>query len=142
MFFFYKIFNGLAPQYLCDYLPARNAALVNLRVRHPIYPLETRTERYRKLFLPILYITGNSLDSRIRDLPSISRFKRAIFEFFRPRPSSTFKVQNHWGVVFLTRLRVGFSYLREHKFRHGFLDTVDPFCNYRTNSIETTELFH
>jgi len=32
MFFFYKIFNGLAPQYLRDYLPAWNDALVNLRV--------------------------------------------------------------------------------------------------------------
>ena len=45
------------------------------------------------------------------------------------------------GVVLLSRLRVGFSHLKEHKFRHNFADTVDPFCNCRSNSIETTQHF-
>jgi len=141
MVFFYKIFKGLAPQYLCEYLPAQNATVVNLRVRPPIYPLEARTERYRNSFFPYCVSQWNILDSRIRDLPTISSFKRAIFEFLRPKPSPTFRVQSRQGIIFLTRLRVGFSHLREHKFRHGFLDTVDPFCNCRTNSIETTEHF-
>ena len=46
--------------------------------------------------------------------------------------------------MILNRLRIGFSHLREHKFRHNFSDTNDLFCNCRTNSIETTEhyLFH
>ena len=81
----------------------------------------------------------NSLDYRIRDLPSISSFKRAIFEFIRPKPSLTFNVQNNYGLVLITRLRVGFSHLREHKFRHGFFDTLDPFCSCRANAVETTE---
>ena len=83
----------------------------------------------------------NKLDSRIRDLPSISRFKSAILGFFRPNPTPTFKLGNNPGLTLLTRLRVGFSHLREHKFRHGFLDTVDPFCNCRGNFLETTEHF-
>ena len=45
------------------------------------------------------------------------------------------------GVVFLNRLRVGFSHLNEHKFRHGFRDTLDPFCVCRTNSVENTQHF-
>ena len=40
----------------------------------------------------------------------------------------------------LTCLRLQFSHLNEHKFRHGFNDTVDPFCA-RGNEIETTEHF-
>ena len=40
----------------------------------------------------------------------------------------------------LTRLRLQFSHLNEHKFRHGFNDTVDPFCACG-NEIETTEHF-
>ena len=36
---------------------------------------------------------------------------------------------------------MGFSHLREHKFRHNFLDTLDPMCNCRTNAIESTEHF-
>ena len=40
----------------------------------------------------------------------------------------------------LTRLRLQFSHLNEHKFRHGFNNTVDPFCACG-NEIETTEHF-
>ena len=29
----------------------------------------------------------------------------------------------------LTRLRVNFSHLREHKFRHNFRDTINPLCS-------------
>ena len=45
------------------------------------------------------------------------------------------------GVKLLTRLRLQFSHLNEHKFRHGFNDTVDPFCACE-NGIETTEHFY
>jgi len=128
----------MTPQYLVEILPPRRAAFANLRSRLPIYPLEVRTERYRNSFFPYCINEWNKLDSRIRDLPSISRFKRAIFEFMRPKPAPTFRV-NHEGLFLLTRLRVGFSHLREHKFRHGFLDTLDPFCLCRSNSIENTE---
>ena len=36
-------------------------------------------------------------------------------------------------------MRVGFSRLREHKFRHGFLGIVDPIISCRTNAVENTE---
>ena len=39
------------------------------------------------------------------------------------------------------RLRVGFSHLNEHKFRHNFKDTTDPFCSCRTGEIEDTKHF-
>ena len=81
----------------------------------------------------------NNLDDHIKYLPSLSRFKRAIFDFIRPSPAPTFKIFDNKGLVLLTRLRVGFSHLQEHKLRHGFLNLNDPFCSCRTNSIETTE---
>ena len=81
----------------------------------------------------------NNLDSRIKNLPSTATFKRAILDFIRPNPTPYFKTNRLLGFVFLTRLRVGFSHLREHKFRHGFLDIVDPICSCRTNAVENTE---
>ena len=45
------------------------------------------------------------------------------------------------GLKLLTRLRLGFSHLREHKFRHNFHDTIYPFCLRKTNDIETNEHF-
>ena len=141
MIFFYKILNNLAPSYLHNYLPARLAAPVNLRTRNPIYPLNIRTERFRNSFFPHCISQWNILDGRIRDLPSVSTFKKAIFEFFRPKPSPVFGARDNQGVVFLNWLRLGFSHLNEHKFRHGFRDILDPFCACRTNSIENSQHF-
>ena len=31
-------------------------------------------------------------------------------------------------IKYLTRLRVGLSHLREHKFKHNFQDTLNPLC--------------
>ena len=33
------------------------------------------------------------------------------------------------GLKLLTRLRVNLSHLREHKFHHNFLDTLNPLCS-------------
>ena len=38
------------------------------------------------------------------------------------------------------RLRLQFSHLNKHKFRHGFCDTVNPMCACGTE-IKTTEHF-
>ena len=41
-------------------------------------------------------------------------------------------------VKLLTRLRLQFSHLNEHKFRHGFGDTRSPMCECG-NEVKTTE---
>ena len=38
-------------------------------------------------------------------------------------PSSLFDACDPLGIKLLTRLRVGLSHLRDHKFKHGFRDT-------------------
>ena len=44
------------------------------------------------------------------------------------------------GLKLLTRLRIGFSHLKEHKFKHNFQDSVDPLCSCG-NDIESTVHF-
>ena len=44
------------------------------------------------------------------------------------------------GVNLLTLLRLQFSHLNEHKFRHGSSNTTNPMCVCRTE-VETTEHF-
>ena len=39
-------------------------------------------------------------------------------------------MHNPHRVKLLTRLWVGLSHLRKHKFRHNFQDSVDPICNF------------
>ena len=50
-------------------------------------------------------------------------------------PNSIYKIHNHLGAKYLTRLRTGFNHLKEHKFKHNFQDSADPMCS---SSIETT----
>ena len=49
-----------------------------------------------------------------------------------------YNIHDPIGLKFLTRLRVNFSHLREHKFRYNFVDTLNPLCSYGLE-IESTK---
>ena len=48
--------------------------------------------------------------------------------FIRPSPNSIFDIFNQNGIKLLTRFCLGLSHLNEHKFKHGFYDTINPIC--------------
>ena len=50
--------------------------------------------------------------------------------------NSTYNIHNRLGVKYLTRLRIGFSHVKEHKFKHNFQDSIDPMCSC-SSGIET-----
>ena len=85
----------------------------------------------------ILVTEWNNLDKSIRNSESFSIFKKNILQFIRPSPNSIFNCHNPKGVKLLTRLRLGLSHLRDHKFKHIFQDLLNPICNCR-NDVETT----
>ena len=58
-------------------------------------------------------------------------------QFIRPSPNDIFNCHNPKGVKLLTRLRLGLSHLRDHKFKHSFQDSLNPICNCGTD-VETT----
>ena len=51
-----------------------------------------------------------------------------------------FSVYDAFGAKLLTSLRLKFSHPDEHKFRHGFNDTINPMCACGTE-VKTTEHF-
>ena len=53
-------------------------------------------------------------------------FKNALLSFIRPKHVDTFGIHNPIGLRLLTSLRLGFSDLNEHKFRHNFRDFLNP----------------
>ena len=77
---FYKIINGLALQYLLNYLLAPNMASVALSSKPTIYPLSAVIERYQNSFFPYYILQWNSLDPSIRNLPTITSFKLTILK--------------------------------------------------------------
>ena len=57
--------------------------------------------------------------------------------FIRPSPNSFFDCHNPKGITLITRLRLGLSHLREHKFKHRFQDTINPLGQYIDSSTHS-----
>ena len=79
----------------------------------------------------------NKLKLSIRNSTSLNIFKGRLLKFVRPSENSVSTSHNPIGTKYLTRLRLGFSHLRYHKFKHGFVDAVNLFCSCST-AIENT----
>ena len=56
-------------------------------------------------------------------------FRNEILKFIRPSSNSFYNCHNPIGVIYITRIRLGLSHLREHKFKHSFQDSISPICN-------------
>ena len=80
-----------------------------------------------------------NLDENIRNSESISSFKNRLLAFIRPEKSSIFNIFDPQGLKILTRLRVGFSHLNEHRFRHNIKNCINPLCSC---SLETEDTSH
>ena len=108
------------------------------RTRENIPLFRTRTETYKNSFFPNVIEQWNKLDINIRESCSLLSFKKPILKFIRPVPNPIYTINDPIGLKHLTRLRLFFSHLREHKFKHNFQDTIDPFCNCGL-IVETTD---
>ena len=63
----------------------------------------------------------NKLNMSIRySAASLNVFKGRLLQFERPLENSVFTCHNPIGIKYLTRLRLGFSHLRYHKFKMVF----------------------
>ena len=90
---------------------------------------------FKNLFFPSTVIEWNNLDKSIRSSESLAVFKKSILQFIRQTPNRTFNCHNPIGIKLITRLRLGLSHLRDHKFKHNFLDCLNPVCG---KDVETT----
>ena len=134
---FFNIVNGNAPQYLIDILP--NLVVSRNICRKSLFNSFFCCSNYfRNSFFPFSVNEWNKLDSAIRELKSVSLFKTSLLPFIRPKPMPVYNLFDPVGLKFLTCLRVGFSHLKEHKYRHNFADTLIPFCNCGLLESETT----
>ena len=88
-----------------------------------------RHNYFKNSFFPSAITEWNKLDCLVQNA-----------DLIRPLPNSIFNIHNALGIKYLTRLRIGFSHLKEHKFRHNFQDSVDLMCSC-SSGTETTKHF-
>ena len=132
LIFFHKIILGLQPSYLQNYLtPYDNERpyLTRYATQKLIKTFRGRTKAFESYFFTYCAKEWGNLSEELRNIDSIKTFKLSILNFVRPRENSVFAVHDINGLKLLTRLRLNFSHLNEHKFRHNFNDTINPMCS-------------
>ena len=81
-----------------------------------------------KALIPHVINKWNNLDLNIRSSSNYHIFLNLLLKFIRVVERKIFTINGPSGMKMLIRLRLGFSHLRQHKFKHGFKETLDPFC--------------
>ena len=66
---------------------------------------------------------------QIRRSECFLSFKKSLRKIGWPTAKPIYNIHNPIGLKFLTRFRLGLSYLNEHKFQHNFQDCVNPLCS-------------
>ena len=136
---FYKVYKSRSPKYLFNIIPITGSRH-NTRNTNNIPQFKVKQNFFRNSFFPSAVIEWNKLDLNISNSETLNIFKKSLLKFIRPSGSSVINCHNPRGVKLLTRLRLGLSHLREHKFKHGFQDSLNPICSCG-NDIETSTHF-
>ena len=128
LFNFYKIYNEKSPDYLFQLIPPQKSSYTT-RNADNIPFFKFRHNFFKNSIFPSTIAEWNKLAPDLRNSGSFSAFKKSILNFIRPSPNSIFTCHNPKALKFLTRLRLGLSHLRYHKFKHNFQDSLNPLCN-------------
>ena len=121
---YYKINNDLTPAYLKSHI----------KDYHP------RTNRFKNSFFPFCAARWHLLPDDLKNAQSLHQFKKVYRSENVPIKKSFFGISNKLGINIITKLRVDFSDLRDHRFNHGFRNCPSPTCRCDRED-ETTEHF-
>ena len=136
--YLYKIVSTKQPTYLYDLIPPFQRSS---RDKGCIYEPFCRTMSFKNSFLPYAIKEWNKLDPEIRIAEIYASFRKMLLNFIRSIGNSTYKIYDPLGIKLLTRLRLGFSHLSEHKFRHNFADSLNPLCSCSLETESTLQFF-
>ena len=137
MTLFYKIRNGIAPQYLLDMAPGlvQNRTQYRLRNTQNIDIPRTRINAYTNSFFPSAARLWNELCNTLKNLPSVESFKY-MHSSKLPKPNPLFYYGGRLEAAIHARLRINNSPLRAHLCNH--LNVIDsPLCPCGSGQNET-----
>ena len=121
----FKIMKEQAPNYLMNLIPKCSQTIRTRNSHIPIF--RCRTDCFKYSFFPSSLRDWFNLDDDIRNSKLISVFKNRLLLFTRPLQNSVFNILNTKWLKLLSWLRLGFSPLNEHRFRHNSENCVKSF---------------
>ena len=95
----------------------------------------------RTHFFLLLYLNGAILIAKLETQEASQCLKRNTAKLYTTLCKQYFQYSNPYGIKLLTRLRVGLSHFRDHKFRYCFQDTLNPLCDCGNDTETTTHFF-
>ena len=132
LIFFHKVILGLQPSYLQNYLtPYHNfrTYLTRSLTEKSIKTFCGRTKAFELSLFPHCIKELENISKELRSIESIN-----ILNITRHRENSVFADHDINGLNLLTHLRLNFSNLNEHKFRHNFNHTMNLLCRAVKNT--------
>ena len=135
---FYKMTNGLTPQYLTNLVPQRVHEVAGRRLRNDddfVTP-RSKTNLYQNSFLPKTVRDWNDLPIEIKSASSLNSFKNLINRNLTKPPKYYYEGERHAQILH-TRLRLGCSSLNYDLFKNHVSDTDKCNCGL----IESSEHF-
>ena len=138
LFLFFKMKNGLTPQYLSDLIPARigDVSAYNLRNSENHVLIHSHTRSYAESFLPSTIRAWNNLPESFRYASTIPEFKRMLTKEISKFPEYYY-AGDKFSQILYTRLRTECSSLNQHLFRRGLVPSPNCMCR----DIESNEHF-
>ena len=124
---FHNLWKTGSPGYLFAEIPPEREQFYNLRKSRAYDQNVARTTRFSHTYFQNVLYEWNLLDHDIKNSQSISEFKQKLLAIIRPPKNTVYDVFDIEGIKKLTKLRVNFSALNEHRFRHNF-DCSSPTC--------------
>ena len=129
----------LVQKTLYSIIPIHNMSY-RIRQGNKIPAINVKHNFFKNTFFLSTIIKWNKLDQKIKNSKSIQTLKKRILSFVSPSTNNTFNCHNSRPLKLLSRLWLGLSHLREHKFKHSFQDFINPFCSCRKDEVEIS--FH
>ena len=113
-YLFYKVVSTKLPAYNYDIIPP-----VRQSQRHPntFDSISCRNEYFKNSFFLCVIGEWNKLNREIRKSGTYNTFRKSVLNFIRPSASKVYNINDAIGIKLITRLRLGFSHLCEHKFK-------------------------
>ena len=128
---FFKLRKFQSPLYLFAEIPPVRPPLYNLRHSRTYSQSAARTTRFSNTYFYNTLFEWDSLNEELKNSSTLTEFKRLLLGYVRPKGNPIYGIANLQGIRLLTKCRLEFSPLNEHKFRHNF-DCLNPFCNCGT----------
>ena len=126
MCYFYKPIKTQKPLYLFSLIPPK---LNSLCQPNTYSVMRCRNDYFKHYSMPYVAREWNRVNTEIRNSTSCQEFRKSLLSFIKPTWSLLFSIHHPVSVKLFVRLRLGFSHLRKHKFRHNFHNTLNPLCS-------------